>query len=233
MKATYVFLLTMSWAMVQHGTGYAVLLRAEPALECGSGAAAFAWRAGLYEISALSPLGERAARGAVFISGRGTGEGVPTRTGLPRHSMLSRKPFWGEGENVEALSPLPWGGVPRPALSSAAAGRVRGRSGPAPEKVSRPEQFPNRQRRSAMGNATKFRQPGSSQSGAAANNGSLRNETVNSALAVRGPSVVRLTTPSFGNVRHRGPNPAVVNGAPRAHGSNTAAITGTRMTRRP
>ena len=163
MKATYVFLLTMSWAMVQHGTGYAAFLRVEPALET-----------------------------------------------LPR----------GEG-------------VARPAFSSAGAGRVGGRSGPAPEKVSRPKQFPNRQLRSTVGNTPEFPQRGSGQSGAAAKNGSLRNETVNNALAVRGPSVVRPTTPSFGNVRHRGPNPAVVNGAPRAHGRNTAAINGTRMTRRP
>jgi hypothetical protein len=52
-------------------------------------------------------------------------------------------------------------------------------------------------------------------------------------LAARTPSVVRPTVPSFNNVRHRSPNPAVVGGSPSSHSSNSGAINGTRMNRKP
>ena len=84
-------------------------------------------------------------------------------------------------------------------------------------------------------------QPGSDKSGAAAKGGLIQNETVNNALPVRPPGAVRPTAaslnPSFNNVRHRGPNSAVVSGS--AGGSanlnsrNTGAINGTRMNRKP
>jgi hypothetical protein len=76
-------------------------------------------------------------------------------------------------------------------------------------------------------------QPGPDKSGAVAKGGLIPNETVNNALAVRTPSVVRPTVPSLLNVRHRGPNPAVVGGSPISHSSNTGAINGTRMNRKP
>jgi len=73
-------------------------------------------------------------------------------------------------------------------------------------KVNRPRQLPNSRQRSLPGNAMNLHPPGSNKSGGAAKAGLIRNETVNMALPVRTPSVVRPTVPSFNNVRHRGPN---------------------------
>jgi hypothetical protein len=130
------------------------------------------------------------------------------------------------------LCPLPWGeGVPRPAFSPAGAGRVRGHWGPPSQKPSRAKQLPNGRQRSLRGNA--LHQPGPDKSAGAAKSGLIPNEAVNIALAVRTPSVVRPTAPSFNNVRHRSPNPAVVGGSPSSHSSNTGAINGTRMNRKP
>jgi hypothetical protein len=52
-------------------------------------------------------------------------------------------------------------------------------------------------------------------------------------LAVRAPSVVRPAVPLLNNVRHRGPNPAVMGGPTDFHSRNTAAINGSRMIHRP
>ncbi len=135
-------------------------------------------------------------------------------------------------KNVETPGPLPGGeGVPRPAFSPAGAGRVRGHGGPAPQKANRPRQLPNSQQGSLPGNA--LHQPGSDKFGGVAKTGFIRNETINNALAVRTPSVVRPTVLSPNNVRHRGPNPAVVGGSPNLHSSNTGSINGTRMNRKP
>ena len=76
-------------------------------------------------------------------------------------------------------------------------------------------------------------QPGSVKPTGAAKGGLIPNETVNNALPVRMSSVVRPTVPSLNNVRHRSPNPAVVGGSPNLHSSNTGAINGTRMNRKP
>jgi hypothetical protein len=100
-------------------------------------------------------------------------------------------------------------------------------------KANRPQQLPNSRQLSLPGNAMNLHQPGSDKSSGAAKSGTIRNETGNIALAVRTPSVVRPTVPSFNNVRHRGPNPAAVGGSPNSHSSNTGAINGTRMNRKP
>jgi hypothetical protein len=135
-------------------------------------------------------------------------------------------------ENVETPGPLPRGeGVPRPAFSPAGAGRVRGHSRPASQKVNRPKQLPNSRQRSLLGNA--LHQPGSDKSGGAARSGFIRNETAHHTLPVRTSSSVRPTVPALNNVRHRGPNPAVVGGAPNSRSSNGGAINGTRMNRMP
>ena len=98
-------------------------------------------------------------------------------------------------------------------------------------KVNRPRQLPRSRQRSLPGNA--LHQPASNKSGGAAKDGLIPNETVNNALAVQTPSVVRPAVPSLNNVRHRSANPAVVGGSPSSHSSNTGAINGTRMTRKP
>jgi hypothetical protein len=135
-------------------------------------------------------------------------------------------------KNVQTPGPLPRGeGVPRPALLPAGAGRVRGHGGPTSQKVNRPKQLPNIRQRSMPGNA--LHQPGSDKFGGAAKGGLIPNETVNNALPVRTPSVVRSTAPSFNNMRHRSPNPAVVGASPNSRSSNAGAINGSRMIRRP
>jgi hypothetical protein len=192
MKTACLLFLTTSWLTLT--TVSAALLRAQPALECGSGAAAFDWGACSTARKAVAALPHSKAR-----------------TFGPR--------------------PLAWGeGVARPAFSPAGAGRVRGHSGPASQGASRPK--PLASTRSTLGNARSLRQPGSDKSSGAAKSGFIRNETVNNALAVRPPNVVRPAVPLLNNVRHRGPNPAVVGGSLNSHGTNTGTINGTRMNHR-
>ena len=196
MKTACLLFLTMSWAALTHEIAYAALLRAEPALECGSGAAAFDW-------GASSAAGKAVAA-------------------LPHSKARTFGPH-----------PLAWGeGVARLAFSPAGAGRVRGHSAPASPKVNRPKQVLNSRKGSLAGNAMNLHQPDSNKSSGAAKSGFIRNETVNNALGVRPPNVVRPTAPSFNNVRHRGPNPAVVGGSLNSRGSNTGTINGTRMNHR-
>jgi len=129
------------------------------------------------------------------------------------------------------LSPFPGGeGVPQPAHSSAGVGRARGQSGPASQKVNRPKQLPNSRQRSLPGNAVNVHQPGSNSSGGAARS---RFGAANNALIVRTPNVVRPIAPSFNNLRHRSPNPAVLGGAPNSHSTNTGTTDGTRMNHKP
>jgi hypothetical protein len=63
--------------------------------------------------------------------------------------------------------------------------------------------------------------------------GFLLHRSVNHAASVRPPGVGRFTISSFPNVRHHGPNPAVVAGSANVASRNTGAIDGTHMTRRP
>jgi hypothetical protein len=183
---------------------------------------------GLCESSALSPLGERAARDGVFTSRRGPGEGVPTWMGLPHRSSLSQRLSREEGVLRLALSPAD--APRRPAQGDA--GRVRRHLGAASQKVNRPKQLLNCHQGSPPDNPMNLIQPGSSRSVAATRNVFIRNETVNNALAVRTPSVLRPTVPLLNNVRHRGPNPAVMGGSLNSHGTNTGTINGTRMNHR-
>jgi hypothetical protein len=99
-----------------------------------------------------------------------------------------------------------------------------------------PKQLPNSRKRSLPGNAVNLHPPGSHQSGGAAKGGFIKNEKGNSAPTARPRSVVRPTVASHNplpnNVRHRGPNPAVVRGSANS-ASNAGALNGTRMNRRP
>ena len=104
-----------------------------------------------------------------------------------------------------------------------------------------PKQLPNRRKRSIPGNAANLHKPDSGKSGAAAKRVLIQNETASNTMPVRPPRSARPTAatlnPSLNNVRHRGPNPAVVGGSAggsaNLNSSNTRAINGTRMHRKP
>jgi hypothetical protein len=100
-------------------------------------------------------------------------------------------------------------------------------------KASLPRQLPNSRQRSITGNGRNLRPPGLNTSSGTRNGGLMPNQNVPRALPIRMSSAARPTVPSFNNVRHRAPNPAVVGGAPNIHSSNTGAINGTRMNRKP
>jgi hypothetical protein len=100
-------------------------------------------------------------------------------------------------------------------------------------KANRPKQLLNSRKAAIPGRAMNLHQPDSAKSGGAAKDGLSQNETVNNARPVRSPSVVRPSVPSLNNVRHRGANPAVVDGSASTDSRNTGAINGTRMNRRP
>jgi hypothetical protein len=103
--------------------------------------------------------------------------------------------------------------------------------------ANRPKQPPTGQKRPLSRNAASLRQPALARSGSAAKGGLVQSEAVNSAQHLRSTSAVRPAAaslnPSLNNVRHRGPNPAVVGGSANFNSSNTGAINGTRMHRKP
>jgi|HubBroStandDraft_5_1064220.scaffolds.fasta_scaffold80784_1 hypothetical protein len=103
--------------------------------------------------------------------------------------------------------------------------------------ANRPKQLPISRRTSLPGNAMNVHPPGSDKSGGAAKGGFIKNERVTSALTARPTGVARSTVASLNplpnHVRHRGPNPAVVGGSANPASSNTRALNGTRMNRKP
>ena len=99
-----------------------------------------------------------------------------------------------------------------------------------------PKQLKATQKRPLPRNAASLRQPASARSGAAAKSALIQNETAKHALRVRSTSVrpsMASLNPLPANVRHRGSNPAVVGGPANSRNSNTGAINGTGMHRRP
>lgn len=104
-----------------------------------------------------------------------------------------------------------------------------------------PKQVPNGRKGSISANAANLHQPGLAKAGAAAKGGLIQNKIASKATPVRLPGTVRPAAaslnPSLNNVRHRGPNPAVVGGSAggsaNSNSSNTGAINGTRMHRKP
>ena len=100
-------------------------------------------------------------------------------------------------------------------------------------KAKLPSQLPNQREHSTSGSAMNLHQPDSDKSGGVAKVGLTKNETVNNAMRVRTPSAARPDAPSLNNVRHRGPNPAVVGGSANTIARNPGAINGTSMNRRP
>jgi len=116
---------------------------------------------------------------------------------------------------VESASPLPWGeGVPRPALSSAGAGRVRGLSAGPSRSIIRSTHSSNVHPRPVQANALNVHQR-------------VANKPAGGAK-----SVTRAAAPTFTNVRHRGPNPAIVGGPAKTQAKTTSSLSGTGMSRR-
>jgi len=106
--------------------------------------------------------------------------------------------------------------------------------------ANRSKQLPTSRKRSLTGNAASIRQPALSGSGGAEKGRFVQNETTGRGLTVRRasllPSVASLNSslkPLPDNVRRRGPSSAVVRGSANSRSSNTGAINGTGMHRRP
>ena len=106
--------------------------------------------------------------------------------------------------------------------------------------ANRPKEFPNSRKRLAAGNPRNdnVRQPVAKKTSTIAKKGSIQNKTVSGTPAVRPPHVFRSSALSPENVRHRGPNPAVIAGSvnigsANSRTGNTGTINGTRMNRRP
>jgi hypothetical protein len=114
--------------------------------------------------------------------------------------------------------------------------KVSGNKAPAANaslsKPSRRNELANRRERSASQDYKSSDRPASDKSAGAAQNGLARNETVNHAPSIRAPSAARLAVPSLSNVRHRGPNPAIIGGVGNSNSKNIAALDGTHMNRR-
>jgi hypothetical protein len=121
------------------------------------------------------------------------------------------------------------------------------RSGAGLTSAHRPEQLQTGRKSSEPGNAANLHQPasgksGSGKSGATAKGRSTQNLAVSSAPRVRPSSIVRPAVASLNpspidrspiNVRHHGPNPAVVGGSANSNSNNAGGINGTRMHRKP
>ena len=229
MKTTCLLFLTMSWATLSHGTGYAVPL--SPASRLSKLENSPSGQGGSAAPLCGKPLAFRPAS-PISLSQRRL-EGAAFQTAL-RRSANVHAPRKGEA--------FPHSGAAEPLVSTNQAsdeqrepGRASGPNHPPSHasltKANRPRQLPNSRQRSMPGNA--LHQPGSDKFGGAAKGALIPNEAVNNALAVRTPSVVRPTVPLLNNVRHRNPNPAVVGASPTSRSSNTGAINGTRMNRKP
>ena len=86
--------------------------------------------------------------------------------------------------------------------------------------------------RSKSANAISLHQPGSTRSGVDQGKVLFQKETVSNTVPVRSPRIVRPTPTTLNNVRHRSPNPAIVNGFVNSKTGTAGAINGTRMDRR-
>jgi hypothetical protein len=198
MKATCLLFLTLSWAMLMYGTGYAA-----PSQQTSAESSA--------NENSVSPAGDRSHDTHAAEQAAPADEGKSQKETVPPEGQRLR-PYASDKNH------------PRSRASLTAANR--------------PKQLPtNSGKRSLAKNAANLRQPGSDRSGGAVNGGLIQNKTANNASPVRPASVVRPTVaslnPSLNNVRHRGPNPAVIGGSASSDSRNSGAIDGTRMNRKP
>jgi hypothetical protein len=63
--------------------------------------------------------------------------------------------------------------------------------------------------------------------------GAIQNKSVTSVSPVRQPGILPSSSPSFDNQHHRGPNPAVIGGLGTLRSSETGAINGSHVSRKP
>jgi hypothetical protein len=96
-----------------------------------------------------------------------------------------------------------------------------------------PKRVSNVRHGSPPGNARSHHQLSSENRGDVAKSGLNHGGTSHSPQHVRRAEVIRPTVPSLNNVRHRGANPAIVEGSAKPPGKNTGAIGGTSVHRRP
>jgi len=136
---------------------------------------------------------------------------------VPLSSLLTCPLSWAEGAFVEAASPLPRGeGAPRPASSSVRqpTETVRGLSAQPPRSVTRYTHSSDIRPRPLRAIAPNVHQRVADKPAGAAR------------------SVTRATAPTFTNVRHRSPNPAIVGGPAKTQVKATGSLSGTSMNRR-
>ena len=165
----------------------------------------------------------------------GTGYAAPSgAVSQQQSSQSASKTAYNDQQNGEQAAPADGGKDQRDGKPSGELGESRHVSDNHARKparlvrANRLGQLPNNHHRSASPDAANFRQPDSDVSG------SIHNEIANNALHVRPRSgVVRPGVSSLNNARHRGPNPAAINGSANLDRKNTATIDGTRMTRKP
>ena len=110
--------------------------------------------------------------------------------------------------------------------------KSRPTSGISPSRSSHPEPRSITGVRSAPENAFHL-QPGAAQSDRAATGGLIHNETAGRVAAIRPPIGTHPAAPSLSEVRHRGPNPAIVGGSSDSKMRTAGSINGTRINRRP
>jgi hypothetical protein len=105
-------------------------------------------------------------------------------------------------------------------------------SNTSPSKTNHRNEASSGGERSVRDGSKDSHRPASDKSAAAAQNGLARNSTVTHAPSDRASGGVRPAVPSLSNVRHRGPNPAIVGGVGNSSTRNTAALDGTHMNRK-
>ncbi len=74
---------------------------------------------------------------------------------------------------------------------------------------------------------------GPSQSAVATKKGSIQNKSVTRVSAVQRPNMFPSSSPLLDNVRHRGPNPALIGGLGSSKPRESGAINGSSITRKP
>lgn len=127
--------------------------------------------------------------------------------------------------------------VPKSSDRQRAGARTSGRSSKpsnrvSPSQSSHPEPRSIAPRRLESGGVMNV-QPVAGQLDRAASGALIHDETASRVAAIRPPTGIHPTAPSLIDVRHRGPNPAIVGGVANSKMRNAGSINGTRINRRP